>query len=1435
MRALFQLTSVIVIGLLSPNAIAWIDADVCEFETSNKITSSGSESQFGIRVAMDGDTALISALNNGQGGSTSIFNKLADGSWSESQQIQPADGQPNSAFGRSIDIDGDTAIIGDPYVDSNGGRAYIFERQSDGTWAETQSFDPPSIACQWGYSVAISGNYALVGGPGFDEFGGNQDYGAVKMYVRQSDGYWEEQNGIMPSDLQYQAKFGSSISISGDVAIIGARGDWEDDAGSGSAYLIQLFSNGTWEIISKISASDAAGSDRFGTSVAIDGTVAIIGAPENDDSHDNSGSAYIFERQSSGQWLEIQKLVAFDATAWGWFGESVALEDGIAIIGADRHPGGGCAYTAEQDGDGSWSITSKLVSSGNENYFGASAAISGNDGIVGAWGGSSGSAYLFSLADCDQNNILDSCDLESGTSQDCNSNNIPDECDIANGISDDCNANGVPDSCETDCNSNDIPDECDIENGYSTDCNSNGIPDSCDLDDATSVDCNGNGVPDSCDLADGVSTDCNGNNVPDSCDIADGTSNDCNGNGIPDTCDLAEGNDTDCNSNGSLDTCDIANGTSTDCDSNGLLDECESFTDCNLNGILDLCDIINGTSLDNDGDGIPDECFCDDLTQTLDYTDLIFTSSGKDLAMDGSYAVTLSVNENASGSLRTYVEIFKNQSGQWEHEHTHLSVSTIYNGQYFPNKRIAIDNEQIIFISPTNSSLGDSVIEILSKVDGEWPIAAELISSTAYGSSYPVVSVDISGDVAVIGHPAQDASEGRVLVYRRYGNSWAKEAELTQSLGPPASSFGIDVAVDGNTIMVCSPSHGPWIYEFNGQNWVETQFVELEDINTGSTIDLDGDLCVVGSFHQYPTDCSVLRRVDGQWELEQQLTSEDSTTERLGYAVRISGNTILASSGRNYSTYPPGKAHVFQHDGTSWMETRIYEEPKISDDLWLSSPRIALSGNQVALGFIDKSNTEFTSIDIHTLSQSSIGIDCNQNDICDSLDIASGTSEDCDGNGVPDTCDIADGMMDVDLDGILDLCEQDCDGDQWPDDYEIEQGLELDCNANGVPDSCDIINGLSPDVDEDGIPDECGEGYIIQVSNSDENPFMSIQAALDFSIPGSTILVQAGIYNGSMVFPDHPVHLISESGAQDTIIQGSPGSSVLVITGNNHNGTLVQGFTITAGVASNGGGILISDGCPTIVDCIFEENMATQSGGGAYIVNAAPLFLDCEFIGNIGPYGGGGMCVRGHYPGETPVKLADCLFLENKVNGPVEGGFAQPGGGGLVTYQARIDINGCRFDLNEATGESSSYRFGGGIDAREATLMRIDDSSFSYNVATYGRSIETFNNSVDGPPGQPPIYGIVEISDTTSCIPAGASPNTGHIFGGYEDLGGNQFANDCNEDGTDSPTATATEFDECDIEDGSAIDDGIPDDCGHCDADGCLMDRAKQDGISIAT
>ena len=238
---------------------------------------------------------------------------------------------------------------------------------------------------------------------------------------------------LTASDAQAFDQFGLGVSISGDTAIVGARFEDEKGAQAGAAYIFERDEGGAdnWGEVTKLTASDAQADDRFGTSVAISGDTAIVGAFAEDEKGSAAGAAYIFERDEGGadNWGEVTKLTASDAQARDFFGISVAISGDTAIVGArledEKGSNAGAAYIFErnQGGADNWGEVTKLTAFDGQAFdlFGISVAISGDSAIVGAFGedekgGAAGASYIYADAtDTDGDGVDDPADLCPGT------------------------------------------------------------------------------------------------------------------------------------------------------------------------------------------------------------------------------------------------------------------------------------------------------------------------------------------------------------------------------------------------------------------------------------------------------------------------------------------------------------------------------------------------------------------------------------------------------------------------------------------------------------------------------------------------------------------------------------------------------------------------------------------------------------------------------------------------------------------------------------------------------------------------------------------------------------------------------------------------------------------------------------------------------------
>jgi hypothetical protein len=331
-----------------------------------------------------------------------------DTDWTLRAELTASDGAGNDYLGRSVSLDGDTAVVGAAGADIDGaesqGAAYVFVRSGD-TWTQQAKLTAPdgAPADEFGFAAAISGDTIVVGAR-FAAIDGINGHGAAYVFVGSGD-TWTLQAKLAADDGATYDEAGFSVAIDGDTVLVGAP---FANASQGKAYVFMR--TGTdWAPEATIAADDGAASDRFGLSLSVDGDTAIFGSPSAQiGANGYQGAAYVFAR-SAGAWNLATKLTASDGAAFDEFGVSVALDAGTAVVGAHFadvvYPGQGAAYAFVRDGD-AWSEQGKLVSDdaffGDE--FGFSVAVSGDTAAVGALfadaGGTEneGEAYIFSRA-----------------------------------------------------------------------------------------------------------------------------------------------------------------------------------------------------------------------------------------------------------------------------------------------------------------------------------------------------------------------------------------------------------------------------------------------------------------------------------------------------------------------------------------------------------------------------------------------------------------------------------------------------------------------------------------------------------------------------------------------------------------------------------------------------------------------------------------------------------------------------------------------------------------------------------------------------------------------------------------------------------------------------------------------------------------------------
>jgi hypothetical protein len=353
-------------GTQSGSAYVFVREDGAWSRQAKLLADDGdTDDWFGTSVTLDGDTAIVGAVTdedpNGSGyrrltgaGSAYVFERT-DGSWSQQAKLFAADGDSSDAFGLAVTLDGDTALVGAPSdEDPNGvsaGSAYVFER-ADGAWTQRAKLAPDDgdDADRFGTGLAFEDATAVISAPGDEDPNGD---GAGSAYVfERTDDAWTQQAKLAPDDGDDGDNFGWDVDLSGDTALVGAYTDDDpngEDAGSAYAF---TRSDGSWSQAAKLAPDDGDDGDRFGHRVALAGDTALVGAYTDEDPNGTkAGSAYVFDR-TDGTWDERIKLYAIDGDEGDYFGGTLALDDGLALLGAytDEDPNGddvGAVYVFE--------------------------------------------------------------------------------------------------------------------------------------------------------------------------------------------------------------------------------------------------------------------------------------------------------------------------------------------------------------------------------------------------------------------------------------------------------------------------------------------------------------------------------------------------------------------------------------------------------------------------------------------------------------------------------------------------------------------------------------------------------------------------------------------------------------------------------------------------------------------------------------------------------------------------------------------------------------------------------------------------------------------------------------------------------------------------------------------------------------------------------
>jgi len=291
--------------------------------------------KFGDNVAIEGDTAVITASRHHYNGTSDtgaayVFTRSGT-SWTQRKKLVASDAASTDRFGSGLAIHNGYIVIG-AYLEGGGndGSAYVYQG-SGSSWTQRAILGPNPTAndIYFGSGCAMDGNTIVVSGSG-----DNGNTGAAYVFTGSSSS-WSQQAKLVGSN-QTSNHRGDAVAIDGDTILYGCgQGDNSNGTDAGEAYIFTR-SGSTWTEQAYLEADDGAGGDRFGHSVALYGDIALVGAYLNDTSATTAGKVYIFER-SAGVWSQVGKYQSNSPAAAQQFGISLGMTDTTAVIGTNSN------------------------------------------------------------------------------------------------------------------------------------------------------------------------------------------------------------------------------------------------------------------------------------------------------------------------------------------------------------------------------------------------------------------------------------------------------------------------------------------------------------------------------------------------------------------------------------------------------------------------------------------------------------------------------------------------------------------------------------------------------------------------------------------------------------------------------------------------------------------------------------------------------------------------------------------------------------------------------------------------------------------------------------------------------------------------------------------------------------------------------------------
>ena len=906
--------------------------------------------EFGISVAVDGDTVVVGARGNvSKTGAIYVFTKPSDGDWTSTiteTKLTAAGGAADDLFGASVALYGESTIVvgapGDQItvggVVVRSGSAYVFTKNS-GVWSQAANLTATDAQTgdEFGISVAVDDDTIAVGAYGKD---GNSiaDSGLVYVFVKpEADGGWAnastETVRLRASDRAANDNFGRSVAVGSSTIVVGASGDQNTVGGAevstGSAYVFTRPDNGWTNSAgtetAKLTASDGAHIDQFGRSVAVYSDTILVGAHQNDDDGSDSGSIYVFIKPTNG-WTDITgtvKLTASNGKAGDRFGIALALDGATALVAAPRNDAN------DDDAD-----------TGNDVLDAGSAYVIGTSGWAKIPDDDAGNRYheVTSLTNFYTYTFALRAVNASGDGPASTVTGVPMPVPAAPVI-----LSATPGDGQVALTWDDPEDDTITKYQYSTD-----------------YIINGGG---------------NGNN-------GGATFSDIPGSQADTTAYTVTG---------------LANGTTHTLALRAVNDFGDGMPSAVTALMIPAAPMLSAAAGDTEvALSWPDpgnatitkyQLLQEELTKLSgfggEYDDPEANDNiGAGVAIDGDTAV---VGASGDTDARGAAYVFTRVSGAWTKQAT-LTASDGEASDFFGTS-VALSGDTVVIgaTGDGDNGSGSGSVYVFTKPDGDWVDATQTAKLTASDGEMDDNfgrSVAVDGDTVVVGATGDDSDRGSAYVFTKPDGDWVnatQTAKLTASDGAEGDNFGRSVAVDGDTVVIGSPGAnsargGAYVFTKPDGGWVdvnETARLTASDRGNGDELGLsvaiDADTVVAGAIGDDDKGTKsgsayVFTKpdTDDGWADDDyngketaKLTAYDGAEDDwFGRTVAVDSNVALIGAPTDYTRRTDfGSAYLFTRTSGTWIETAKLNAPDaVAGDGFGYS--VALDGNAAVVGAI---------------------------------------------------------------------------------------------------------------------------------------------------------------------------------------------------------------------------------------------------------------------------------------------------------------------------------------------------------------------------------------------------------------------------------------------------------------------------------------------------